>query len=235
MPHPFRWMLAVAGCAAALAAVRAPAADAAPSALRPQAAADTSCSPYEPAPTPAELGPFITDGKQPLCAAAADLDGDGRQDYVLVLGTQPKHVWDPDAPEPGPDEILQDKDDLRTLLVLVRQPDGALRVAARTERAVMCAECGGIFGDPFEGVSARPGEFTLNHYGGSAWRWRADYTFRYAPAARRWRLASVASQSFWTLEPEKVEEHVHTSPEDFAAIDLEAFDYETWRGPDAEK
>jgi hypothetical protein len=233
MPHPFRWMLALAGCAAALAVVRAPAAGAAPVAIRPQAAADTSCSPHEPAPTPAELRPFVTGGKEPLCAAAADLDGDGRQDYVLVLGTRPKHVSPDENPEEDGDEVY--KDDLRTLLVLVRQADGALRVAARTGRAVMCVECGGIYGDPFEGVSARPGEFTLYHYGGSAWRWRADYTFRYAPAARRWRLASVRDVSYWNLEPEKVKEHLYTSPEDIDAMDLEAFDYESWRGPDAKK
>ncbi|HEX6038324.1 hypothetical protein [Longimicrobium sp.] len=230
--RPTRWILALAaGCAGVLALVRAPAAADAPAVIRPYAVADTSCSPYEPTPTPDEVRPFVTQGKEPLCVAAADLDGDGRRDYVLVLGTRRKYTGQPYAG----DGAAPDKDDLRTLLVLMRQPDGALRMGARTEHVAMCTECGGMMGDPFEGVGARPGSFTVHHYGGSAWRWRADYTFEYVAATGRWRLASVSTLSYWSPEPDKMESHVYTAPADFPEIDLTDFDYETWRGPDAEK
>jgi hypothetical protein len=232
--RPTRWMLALAaGCVGALVAVRASAAGDARWVIRPEAVADSStCSPYDPeaAPAPAELRPFVADGKEPLCAAAADLDGDGREDYVLVLGTQRKYVARPAQPVPA-----EQKDDLRTVLVLTREADGTLRVAARTEHAAMCAQCGGIFGDPFEGVTARPGEFTLLHYGGSAWRWRADYTFRYQAQTGRWRLERVNSLSYHTSDPDKMETRVHRAPADFAPIDLADFDYETWHGPEAAK
>lgn len=227
------WMLAAAGCAGALVAARAYAAGDGPIVIRPVAVADSvSCWQYQPGPTPAELRPFVTEGKQPLCAAAADLDGDGRGDYVLVLGSPYKYVARAEGAEPDASEL---KDDLRTVLVLTRQPDGALRVAARTEHAAMCAQCGGMFGDPFEGVTARRGEFTLYHYGGSAWRWRVDYTFRHHPSTGRWRLARVEEASFHTSEPDRVEKRVHRALADFDPVDLTAFVYETWRPRGAEK
>lgn len=228
----FRWMLALAACAGVLAAVRARDAAAAPVVIHPHAVADTACYVYEPepAPVPAELHPFVTRGKRPLCVAAADLDGDGLGDYVLVLGARHKF-----RPEQAPDADDVYKDDLRTLLVLMRRPEGGLRVAARSEHAAMCAECGGMMGDPFEGIVAGPGAFTLYHYGGSAWRWRADYTFAYVPATGRWRLRSVSDLSYWSPEPDKMKQHVYTAPRDFGEIDLADFDYETWKGTDEGK
>lgn len=38
---------------------------------------------------------------------------------------------------------------------------------------------GGIFGDPYEKLTARNNTFTTHTYGGSAWKWTENYTFEY--------------------------------------------------------
>jgi hypothetical protein len=36
---------------------------------------------------------------------------------------------------------------------------------------VLCRQCGGVFGDPFESLDINRGVLVLNHYAGSNWRW----------------------------------------------------------------
>jgi hypothetical protein len=175
-----------------------------------------------PARIPDELAAFVLPETRALCAADADLNGDGLRDYVLVLEKVSERAYDP-GKEHGE----------RPLLVLVREPGGALRVASRNDRVVYCAACGGVFGDPFEGVEARAGTFTVYHYGGSAWRWRADYTFRYVPAAGTWRLWKVIELSYHAPRPEKLQETIFIAPDHIREIDLADFHPERWKRPSA--
>lgn len=171
---------------------------------------------------PEELAAFVLPDTRALCAADADLNGDGLRDYLLVLEKVSERGYDP-GKEQGE----------RPLLVLVRQPGGALRVAARNDRVVYCAVCGGIFGDPFEGIEARAETFTVYHYGGSAWRWRADYTFRYVPAAGTWRLAKVVELSYHAPRPEKMQQTTFVAPDHFGDVDLADFHPDRWKRPSA--
>jgi hypothetical protein len=173
---------------------------------------------------PDELGAFVLPGTRALCAAGADLNADGLPDYLLVLEKL-------NGQESGSMRSTAE----RPLLVVVRQPGGTLRVAARNDQVVYCAGCGGIFGDPFEGVGVGPGSFTVYHYGGSAWRWRADYTFRYARGAGTWRLTKVKELSYHTSSPDKMEETVFVAPDDFGDIDLARFHPERWKRPSARR
>jgi hypothetical protein len=167
-----------------------------------------------------ELRPFVLPGTRALCAAGADLNADRLRDYVLVLENE-------DEDEDTTALVLSDAP--RPLLVVVRRPGGALHVGARNDRVVYCAGCGGIFGDPLEGVEVEAGTFTVHHYGGSAWRWRADYTFRYVQGAGTWRLTKVVELSYHTSEPDKMEQTVFVAPDHFGEIDLADFHPERWK------
>lgn len=168
---------------------------------------------------PDELRPFVLSGTRAMCAARADLNADGLRDYVLVLEKlnerDTSSTWSA-APRP--------------LLVVVRQPGGTLHVAARNDRLVYCAACGGMFGDPFEGVHVRAGTFTVYHYGGSSWRWRADYTFRYVQDAGTWRLTRVEELSYHASWPEKMEKTVFVA-DHLGDIDLADFHPDHWKRP----
>ena len=167
---------------------------------------------------PRELRGFVESGTKAIWLAKADLDRDGREDAILVLERLAR----------SPDDAMEDGQ--RPLLLLSRQADGSLRVAARNDRVVMCSACGGVMGDPFMGVEAGAGSFTVSHYGGSSWRWSVDYSFNWSRRDRTWQLVRVESTSFHASEPDKVETKLSTPPKDFGKIDFADFDPEDWKG-----
>ena len=163
---------------------------------------------------PAEVAPFIERGTKAIRLETADLNGDGRSDFVLVLEKS---------------KTKRDKDgfplDQRPLLILIRQPDKSLKLAGRNEKVVFCATCGGVFGDPFAGIKTGRNTFTVELYGGSNWRWTEDYTFNYSRLDRTWQLVRIESGSFHVFEPTKVERKILT-PQKFGKINLADFDPE---------
>jgi hypothetical protein len=170
-----------------------------------------------PASLPVAVRGFVEARTCAIALERADLDRDGRADFLLVLERL--------DPAPNPDDGR-----LRSLLVLVAGDGGRLRAAARSDRVVACTRCGGIWGDPFDGIDAGPGTFTVNHYGGSAWRWRADYTFGYSPRDRAWQLVRVSTLSYHNSNPDSMTKRVYTPPRHFGKIDLREFDPENYRG-----
>ena len=185
--------------------------------LPPFAVADEIESPDA---VPKELRPFVAAHAKAIWYSQADLDRDGKGDFLLVLQR--------DRP-PGTDEYeLQEKQ--RPLLVLVRGADGNLHEAARNELVVLCSNCGGVMGDPFQGVEAGPGTFTVTHYGGSAERWSTSVKFNYSRKDQAWQLVRVEEENFNANDPDKGTTKVFTPPKDFGKIDFRAFDPEKFKG-----
>jgi len=100
--------------------------------------------------------------------ATGDLNRDGRPDLALVVGAKNEAQ---DTTEAGPPP--------RRLLVLLAVPGGGYRLAAASSQAVLCRGCGGVYGDPFAGIDIQKGVLTLDHYGGSNWRWNITGKFRW--------------------------------------------------------
>jgi hypothetical protein len=194
--------------AAALAPARAPG---------PARAADDRCG--EVRAVPDAVRPFVAPGACAIAVERADLDRDGRADYLVVLDRRR-----PAGAAAGADEAP------RPVLVLAAAAGGGVRLAARGPRAVLCPSCGGAMGDPFVGVAARAGGFTVRHYGGAGWRWSADFTFGHSRRDGAWQLVRVEEVSFHAGDPAKSERRVSTPPRDYGRIDLGAFDPEDWRG-----
>ena len=169
---------------------------------------------------PAEVRPFVEQGTKAVALEAADLNGDGRGDFVLVLERE--------NPAKDADDFPVNQ---RPLLVLVRGDDGRLAAAKRNERLVMCSKCGGVFGDPFEGVEAGRNTFTVNFYGGSNWRWKYAYRFNYSRVDKTWQLVRAEEISYHTSDPDKMKTRVFTPPRDYGKIDLADFDPENYKRP----
>ena len=169
---------------------------------------------------PEEVKPFVEAGTKAIAVEAADLNGDGRGDFVLVLERLNPAV---------------DKDDFpvnqRPLLILLRGEGGRLAAAKRNERLVMCSKCGGVFGDPFEGVEAGRNTFTVNFYGGSNWRWKYAYRFNYSRVDQTWQLVRSEEIHYHTSDPDKMKTRVFTPPRDYGKIDLADFDPENYKRP----
>lgn len=167
---------------------------------------------------PREVRPFIEQGTRPLALESADLNGDGLQDFVLVLERQKIKPADPEIEEGQ-----------RPLLLLLREPNGALKLASRNDRIVYCSTCGGMMGDPFMGVVAGPKTFAVSHYGGSSWRWSNAYVFKYSRRDATWQLVRVKEESFHASEPEKGKSKIYTPPRHYGKIGIADFDPENWK------
>src|SRR5262249_43722005 len=112
----------------------------------------------------------------------------------------------------------------RPLLILVRQPGGTLALRKKNERIVLCSTCGGVWGDPFAGLTAKRNSFTVEHYGGSASRWGMEDEFAYSRRDTTWQLVRVKETSHHTLQPNSERVKTYRPPRDFGKIDFSDFD-----------
>ena len=163
---------------------------------------------------PSELQRFVEKNTTAIAVERGDLNRDGRSDYILVL----------ERPDEG------DVEGPRSLLILVRNADGSLKLAKRSDKAVYCRECGGMLGDPFQGITIKKDRFVIHHYGGSSWRWTNDFTFAWSRRDQTWQLVRVESRDFHAGDPETEKLIVEKPPRDFGKIDLADFDPENYRG-----
>lgn len=120
-----------------------------------------------------ELSAFLPPGTSLRLAERGDIDGDGDQDAVIVLD-----AGDGAASQP------------RTLLLLRRDADGRLQRAIESSRAISCRRCGGMLGDPLQGIRIAPGALTLRFEGGSREMWSSEFEFTPVPGGE-WRLTGV--------------------------------------------
>ncbi|MFL6467969.1 MAG: hypothetical protein ACJ72Z_08425 [Pyrinomonadaceae bacterium] len=169
---------------------------------------------------PEDVKPFVQKGLIPIALESGDLNADGRKDHILVTS---EIVAEDAAWEEGAGE--------RSVLILVREAGGELRLAARNDLAALCRNCGGVFGDPFAGVDIRGTRFTVNNYGGSNDRWSYSYTFDYSRRDKTWQLVRVEDESFHTLDPKHTtKRRVYTPPKDFGLINFAVFDPDKFMG-----
>ena len=164
-------------------------------------------------PLPAAIRRALPAGYTVLDAAQGDLNRDALPDWLVVLH----------RPNEAKTSDVIDHPTKRPLLVFVGGAGGTYTLAARSDNAVYCVDCGGMMGDPFTDLVIKKGYFTVEHYGGSAQRWTRLVTFKYDPAARIWLLHRDSHEHFHALDPE----HgtiTATTTKDFGRVPLAKFD-----------
>ncbi len=158
--------------------------------------------------TPAELVPFIEKGTRLLDFASADLNGDNLSDYVFIL----------EKP------YSEEEDGQRPLKIAVRDIAGKLNVVKANDKMVMCSECGGMMGDPFEGIQAERNTFSVSFYGGGVERWSLMYEFKYSRRDKTWQLTLVDTSSFPFDNQDATKTKQFRPPKDYGKIDIAEFD-----------
>ena len=123
-----------------------------------------------------------------LDSASGDLNQDGFRDYIVVL----KNL--------GEDSL---EEAARPLIILLGNKQNGLDLYARNDSVVYCKNCGGIFGDPYQGITIKKQYFSIDHYGGSNWRWTRNTTFRYDKTKRTFLLHRDGGESYHTSDPDK--------------------------------
>jgi hypothetical protein len=157
---------------------------------------------------------FIPEGYSLLDSANGDLNLDPYQDMLLVLQNMVEdsvESFDREMPRP--------------LIILIGQQDGTYKFGARSDNVVLCGGCGGVFGDPYEGLTIENGYFSAEHYGGSNWRWTRIITFKYNTEEGKWYLHKDGGDSYHTSNPDKVTSEVLTT-KDFGKVLFENYKIE---------
>ncbi|MEP7165162.1 MAG: hypothetical protein ABI741_10720 [Ferruginibacter sp.] len=159
---------------------------------------------------PASLMPFVLKGYEMLDFIEGDLNADKKTDAILILRVR------------GEDTITTG-DLKRPFLLLIAQQDGKLKLVKRNDNLVMCRQCGGVFGDPYEGLEIIKNGFSISFYGGSSWRWAYTYSFEYNITKKNWFLAREHQLSYHNTEPELNTTGSDIEAEELGVIPIEKF------------
>lgn len=161
----------------------------------------------------AQLAQYIPKGYMLLDSASGDLNRDEYEDMILVLNK-------PDEKETSD---VSAHPTLRPLLLLLGQSSRTYKVVARNDKTVYCVDCGGMMGDPFTQIVIKNGYFSIEHYGGSSWRWGLITTFKYSTTNKTWYLYKQGSQTMHTSDPDKVKTTI-TTAKNFGIIPFSKYD-----------
>lgn len=156
---------------------------------------------------------FIPNNYSILDTIRGDLNKDSFLDYVLILKRNREEItsnYGSDSPE------------LRPLILLVSDVNNNLFQIARNDQSVYCFDCGGAMGDPYTGVTIKNGYFSIEHYGGSAWRWEKIITYKYSETEKEWFLYKIGNISYHTANLDEVTTIIKTK-NDFGIIKFEDF------------
>lgn len=156
---------------------------------------------------------FIPENYAILDIIIGDLNLDNVSDAIIILKKKGEERLS---------DVIESPEK-RPLIILLRDANNELKIARRSDNTVYCFDCGGVFGDPYQAVSIDNGYFSVEHYGGSSWRWTRKITYNYSKQDNEWYLYEDSSVSFHASEPEKVESKTKTV-KDFGKVRFEAFD-----------
>jgi len=126
---------------------------------------------------------FISKGFVVLDQANGDINSDGLIDKILIL----RQTAEITAEEKRP------------VLLLIRQKNNSYLKAFQNDNIILSLGDGGIHGDPYYGITINNGRFSLEHFGGSSWRWTQVITFAYDRNVKDWRLYSLSNSSWHSI------------------------------------
>jgi hypothetical protein len=200
-------LMAVAGCNLQETAADPPGASAKP---QPVAAPGATSADVSTAPVAEnEIADLVPQSASVRLQLRGDLDGDGDEDVLLVLHTR------------GDGE---QRFKPRTLSIARRAADGRLEKAAENPKAILCEACGGMAGDPLQGIRIEASGFSLRFEGGSRELWSREYRFVYSKEAGTWLLSEAEDGAFDRADGRS--EGGKLGPKDFGTIAIERFDPE---------
>ncbi len=158
---------------------------------------------------PQEARSFLLPGYEMLDYVTGDLNNDKRTDAILVLKQTGEDTLNTEANRP--------------LIILTRQANGKLKKIAQNDSAILCRQCGGIFGDPYEGIEITNTGFEINFYGGSSWRWYYHYSFIYNRVKNNWYLSKQEEGSYHNTEIDETQKDITIDKEELGEVSIDSF------------
>ena len=143
-----------------------------------------------------------------------DLNGDNVPDKILILRCKA--------------EITEQEK--RPIIILIGQKNHTYIKLAENDNIVLSLSDGGIHGDPYHGITIKNGCFSIEHFGGSSWRWNQIITFKYHPTQKIFYLNKIGSEN-WHFDPSQNFKSEYQNERDFGKVRF--VDYKNkWREKD---
>ncbi len=135
-----------------------------------------------------EVKAIVPGGWMILAQASGDLNGDKKDDHVVILSSS---------------DTQNDDVNFQRILIVLLDEGGLLKVDAVSQKSVLSRFSGGIWGDPFESLKIERGTFVISHYAGSRNRWGFRHRYRFQDGG--YYLIGRTEYSHDTLSPESEE------------------------------
>ena len=135
---------------------------------------------------PKSIKSFLPEGWIKIDIVSGDFNCDGKKDYV-VLTIDSVH-----------EKIIGDAH--RSLVILEGTSSG-FKVSAVCNNAVLCNNCGGVHGDPYNGMKLKGNILSIFHYGGSSRRWAFTEQFQFKNG--KWVEIGFTTKGWWLVINEK--------------------------------
>ena len=158
---------------------------------------------------PEEAKQFVLPGHDMLDYITGDINNDKKPDAILLLKQNMEDT--------SYDELK------RPMIILLRQADGKLQQVKRNDDVIMCRQCGGIFGDPYESIEIKNAGFNIHFYGGSSWRWSFDYSFRYDSLKTNWYLVKEKQVTYHNIDMDKTWKEITIPAAELGEMAIDSF------------
>ena len=90
---------------------------------------------------------------------------------------------------------------VRRLLIAFQKDNGNYELSIQSDKAILRADEGGAFGDPFNALEVNRGSLLIKFHGGSTWRWSKAYRFRYQDNG--WYLIGSTLTDYYATNADK--------------------------------
>jgi hypothetical protein len=160
------------------------------------------------------MAALIPSGYMAINIVYGNLNMDTATDALVVIQKRQLNMT--------PDDSSFDGD--RTLLLFIKEK-GVYKKVASNGSVALCEECGGMMGDPFQGVEIKNGEFTVYNYGGSAWRWSEEVTFKYNKLDKHWYAKEQVNETFHAADESHTKLRKILTAKQLGKIRFEQFKY----------
>lgn len=150
---------------------------------------------------------FIPENYTILDSVSGNLNLDDYNDMILILKKNNEEKTSDVADHP----------EKRPLLILIGEANNNYKLIERNDNSVYCVDCGGMMGDPYMQTVIKKGYFSVEHYGGSAWRWTRIITYKYSKEDENWFLFKDGGERFNTSDLEKIKKTIKTT-KDFGKV-----------------
>lgn len=129
-------------------------------------------------------------------SVSGDLNNDKIKDLALILEFY-RPVKENRAYGDNETELITEVQKPRILAIYFRRSTtGSYRIATQNNNFILRSEEGGAMGDPLCPLSIEGNKLSLAFEGGSNWRWKLNYTFKYQDKV--WQLTKANNYAYHT-------------------------------------